>query len=51
MCVFCMGVLSFCEFASFPFGFEGGIWNLIEIIPEYYISFQSISLFSELEIS
>ena len=27
-----------CVCVSFPFGFEGGIWDLIVLIPDYYLS-------------
>ena len=41
--------LSVCAFASFPYGFEGGIWDLIIFIPDhrlsfYFVSFNFISL-------
>ena len=41
--------LSVCAFASFPYGFEGGIWNLIIFTPDhrlsfYFVSFNFISL-------
>ena len=29
--------LSVCLCASFPFGFEGGMWDLIVLIPDYFL--------------
>ena len=26
-----------CVCASFPFGFESGMWDLIVIVPDYYL--------------
>ena len=34
MCVLCV-----CVFASFPFGFESVMWDLIEIIPDLCLLF------------
>ena len=31
--------LSVCMFASFPYGFEGCIWDLIVFIPDHRLSF------------
>ena len=28
--------VSVCICASFPFGFEGRIWNLIVLVPDYF---------------
>ena len=41
--------LSVCLFASFPYGFEGGMWDLIVFIPDdrlsfYFDSFNFINL-------
>ena len=33
-CLFCKRY-EFCVCASFPFGFEGGMWNLIVLIPDH----------------
>ena len=30
--------LSVCVFASFPYGFEGGMWDLIIFIPDHRLS-------------
>ena len=30
--------LSFCVCASFPFGFQGGVWNLVVLIPDHCLS-------------
>ena len=30
--------LSVCMSASFPFGFEGGMWDLILLVPDYCLS-------------
>ena len=32
-------LLSFGVYASFPFGFEGGKWDLIVFVPEHCLSF------------
>ena len=29
--------LSICVYSSFPFGFEGGVWDLIVIFPDHCI--------------
>ena len=29
------GRLSVCECASFPLGFEGGMWDLIALVPDH----------------
>ena len=34
VCALC-GRLSACECASFPFGFEGGMWDTIVLLPDY----------------
>ena len=31
--------LSVCVCASFPFGFEGGMWELIVLVPGHYFPF------------
>ena len=41
--------LSVYAFASFPYGFEGGMWDMIIFIPDhrlsfYFMSFNFISL-------
>ena len=28
-----------CVYASFPFGFEGGMWDLIVLLPDYCFPF------------
>ena len=28
-----------CVCASFPFGFEGVVWNLIVLVPDHFLSF------------
>ena len=33
------GHLSICECASFPFGFENGLWDLIVLVPDHCLSF------------
>ena len=37
LCVF-LEHLSVCVCASFPFSFEGGMWDLIVLIPDYCLS-------------
>ena len=37
-CVSCEH-LSICMCASFPFGFDGGMWDLIVIVSDHCISF------------
>ena len=31
--------LSICVYASFPFGFEAGMWDLIVLVPDHCPSF------------
>ena len=31
--------LSICVYVSFPFGIEGGIWDLIVLVPDHCLSF------------
>ena len=31
-------LVKFCVFPSFPFGIEGGMWNVIVLIPDYCLS-------------
>ena len=31
--------LSICVFASFPFGFGGGVWDLVVLVPDHCLSF------------
>ena len=39
LCVSFVNVHEFlCVCASFPFGFEGGMWNLIVLIPDHCLS-------------
>ena len=38
LCVSFVNVLSVCVYASFPFGFEGGMWDLIALIPDNCLS-------------
>ena len=33
------GRFSVCETASFPFGFEGGMWDWIVLVPDHYLRF------------
>ena len=33
------GRLSVCECASFPFGFDDGMWGLIALVPDQCLSF------------
>ena len=33
------GRLSVCECASFPFGFEGRMWDLVVLVPDHCLSF------------
>ena len=37
------GRLSICECASFPFGFEGGMWDLIVSVPAHCLFKKSIA--------
>ena len=32
------GRLSICMCASFPYGFEGGMWDLMELVPDHCLS-------------
>ena len=34
------GLLSICECAVFPFGFEAGLWDLIVLVPDYCLFFK-----------
>ena len=36
------GRLSFCE-CAFPFGFEGGMWDSIVLVPDHCLSFYVLS--------
>ena len=49
MCVF-RERLSIFMCASFPFGFEGGMWGLIVLVPDHCLSlyFSSISSWNEI---
>ena len=39
-CVSFVNVYQFvCVCASFPFGFEGGVWDLIVVVPDHCLSF------------
>ena len=38
-CVYFRGRVSVCEFASFLFGFEGRLWDLIVLFPDHCLSF------------
>ena len=38
LCVYFMNVYEICVCASFPFGFEGGMWDLIVLIPDHCLS-------------
>ena len=31
--------MSNCECASFPLGFSNGIWNLVVLVPDHFLSF------------
>ena len=33
------GLPSVCVFGCFPFGFGGGMWDLIESVPDHCLSF------------
>ena len=33
-----VGVVEFCVCPSFPFGFQGGIWDVIVLIPDHCLS-------------
>ena len=33
-----------CVCASFPFGFEGGMWDLIVLVPDHCLSFYFICI-------
>ena len=33
-----MNVDKFLSVASFPFGFESGMWDLIVLVPDHYLS-------------
>ena len=35
LCVAFLNVFELCVCASFPFGYEGGMWDLILLIPDY----------------
>ena len=37
-------LLSFYVFRSFPFGFEGKIWDLIVSVPDHCLSFYFINM-------
>ena len=42
-CVSFVNVYQFvCVCASFPFGFEGGMWDLIVVVPDHCLFFTSI---------
>ena len=34
-----MSYVSVCTYASFPFAFEGGMWDLIVLAPDHCLSF------------
>ena len=38
-CVSCVNLYQFSVFASFPFGSEGGMWDLIVLVPDHCQSF------------
>ena len=38
LCVSFFNVLSVCVSSSFPFGSEGGMWDLILLIPDHCLS-------------
>ena len=38
MNAFCEGFINLCVCASFSFGFEGGVWDLIVLIPDHCLS-------------
>ena len=42
--------LSICMYASFPFGFEGGVWDLIVIVPDHCFSFYLVGIHIYIEI-
>lgn len=37
--------LSICMSASFPFGFEGEMWNLIILVPDHWLFFKFVCIF------
>ena len=41
--------LSICVCASFPFGFESGVCALIVLNPDYFLSFNSLLYYKEVE--
>ena len=41
--------IKFCVCPSFPFGFEGGMWDVILFIPDHCLSVYSGSCSSKLE--
>ena len=38
LCVTFVTILSISACASFPFGFQGGMWDLIVLIPDHWLS-------------
>ena len=43
VCVFCE-CFSVCMCASFPFSFEGRMWELIVLVPDYCLSIVFVSI-------
>ena len=43
-------LLSICVCASFPLGFEGGMWELIVFIPDHCLSFFTLKTLSSPDI-
>ena len=37
----------FCLSASFQSGFEGGIWDLIVLVPDHCLSFYLVYIFTD----
>ena len=43
-CSFGLLCVYVCVFASFPFGFEGGMWDLMVLLPGHSLSFYFASV-------
>ena len=37
-------LIKFCVCPSFPFGIEGGMWDVIVFIPDHYLSIYFVSV-------
>ena len=42
-----MRVFNLCVCASFSFGFEGGIWDMIVLVPDHCLSFYFNFIFND----